>query len=286
MTQKKIDKLTPEQEAMIPVYLNQCLEAGLSTEPVNRPLVEKLVVEVYEERGLTPPKRFHWGDSPYAISMMQKEMSGAEAQVPLMRGGMDLDWLGFYGFLTEVLGLEWDGNLKPHLELARNSGWWMPFEEDVFLSDRPRVLKRDAENNLHCEDGPAIAYADGWELYFWHGTSIPKEWIMDKKNVDVSLALTWQNIEQRRCLAEIIGWEKVLDQLNPTTIDKDEDPQIGTLVEVDLPDSDGPSRFICVKCGTGRDFVIPVPLEMRTALEANSWTYGLTPEDFAPEFRT
>jgi len=49
---------------------------------------------------------------------------------------------------------------------------------------------------------------------------------------------------------------------------------IGTLVEVTLPDL-GKEKFLKVLCGTGREFAIPVPPEMKTALDANAWTFDL-----------
>ena len=55
-------------------------------------------------------------------------------------------------------------------------------------------------------------------------------------------------------------------------INKDDDDEIGTLLEVDLPDS-GKERFLVVTCGTGRKGIaLPVPRDMQTALQANSWT--------------
>jgi hypothetical protein len=111
----------------------------------------------------------------------------------------------------------------------------------------------------------------------WHGIQIPAEWIEKKSDVDPSLALTWKNIEQRRCLSEILGWSKVLEQLKPKTIDEDEDPEIGKLVEVNLPDV-GKARFLVVRCGTGRIFALCVPNETKSAAEGNAWTYGIDTE--------
>jgi hypothetical protein len=69
-------------------------------------------------------------------------------------------------------------------------------------------------------------------------------------------------------------------------IDKDEDPQIGTLLLVNIPDV-GKEQFLHVLCGTGREFAIPVPPTVKTALEANAWTYGVDPEVLRDlEFRT
>lgn len=65
----------------------------------------------------------------------------------------------------------------------------------------------------------------------------------------------------------------------------DEDAEIGILLEAEIPDS-GSERFLSVKCGTGRRFVIPVPSRLKTAHEANAWTYGLDTMSFKPEVRT
>lgn len=65
----------------------------------------------------------------------------------------------------------------------------------------------------------------------------------------------------------------------------DEDPQIGELLSVNLPDI-GQKKFLRVTCGTGRKFALPVPPEMETALEANAWTWGLEPNQYKPEVRT
>jgi hypothetical protein len=86
--------------------------------------------------------------------------------------------------------------------------------------------------------------------------------------------MTHPQIEQRRAAAEIIGWSRVLNAMSARVINRDGDPQIGTLLEVDLPDAPK-SRFLRVRCGTGRDFCLPVPREIDTALAANAWTYGV-----------
>jgi hypothetical protein len=115
--------------------------------------------------------------------------------------------------------------------------------------------------------------------------SVPQEWITDRAKLTPKAALTWANIEQRRAACEIVGWEKILHDLNAKTIDKDVDPQIGELVEVNLPDN-GPQRFLRVLCATGRKFALPVPTTMKTALEANAATYGIPATLYKPEIRT
>lgn len=90
---------------------------------------------------------------------------------------------------------------------------------------------------------------------------------------------------QRRAAAEILGWARILEELQPTVIDRNADPEIGTLLRCDLPDSPG-EQFLRVKCGTQREFVLPVPPDVRTAQEANAWTYGLKGDEYKLEART
>ena len=160
----------------------------------------------------------------------------------------------------------------------------------TIISDRPEILLLDERNQLHNENGCAIQWRDGLGCYYWHGVAIPGEWIMNKESLTPEIALTWKNIEQRRAACEILGWNAILKNLNAKIIDENPNPQIGTLLEVELPDT-GKERFLRVQCGTGREFAIPVTLfEHNTALECNAATYGWKPglpiEDFIPVHRT
>ena len=187
-------------------------------------------------------------------------------------GPHDLYWLGFYQFLKN-LGLESEADPGPQIELARNCGWWWPFENVCILSEHPSWLSLDDEGRMHGEKRAATQYPDGWGVYSWRGTRIPANWIEQPETLTPEMAITWDNAEQRRCAAEIIGWDKILTHLNAVCINEDPDPQIGKLMQVDLPDSPG-ERFLKVECGTGRTFALPVPPDTETALAAQSWMHG------------
>lgn len=159
-------------------------------------------------------------------------------------------------------------------------------DAEIFVSTLPVEVKMDDQRRLHCETGPAFVWLDDVRDYYWHGTNVPQEWIADKKKLTAKKAITWKNVEQRRAACEIVGWENALAELNAKVIDQDEDPKIGTLVEVDIPEI-GREKFLRVLCGTGRRFALPVPPDMTTALEANAWTYGVDTQVLrALEFRT
>ena len=113
-----------------------------------------------------------------------------------------------------------------------------------------------------------------------------KSWIKDRSSLTAAVALSQTNTEVRRAACEIIGWSKILRELNGTVIDRDDDPEIGELIEVNLPDN-GPQKFLRVLCATKREFAIPVAKEMKTALQASAWTYGVDDiTNYKPEVRT
>ncbi|NJN23047.1 MAG: hypothetical protein HC812_20060 [Leptolyngbya sp. RL_3_1] len=57
-----INELTPEQEALLPVYRDKWMAIGLSTEPCDRSAAESAARAAYEVAGLEPPKQFVWFD--------------------------------------------------------------------------------------------------------------------------------------------------------------------------------------------------------------------------------
>ena len=197
-------------------------------------------------------------------------------------------WGAYISFMRDVLG--WRGDTLESFSvdehLIKSCGWVWWHEDVLAISDRPCEIHRDAQGRLHCETGPAIAYRDGWCIHSWHGVVVPAEWVETKGALTAKDAITWKNIEQRRAACEIVGWYRILSELNARTINKHKNPQVGELVEVDLPDV-GRERFLRVHCGTGREFALPVPRKMKTAIAAQAWTWGLSPKEFSiPEVRT
>ena len=208
----------------------------------------------------------------------------------MMTGQTTASWIAFHTFAAKI-GVKYESELWKFFtawaDLGESCSWWMAYDGLCIISDRPRTLAFDAERRLHSETGPAIAFSDGWGVHAWHGQRIPANWIDDKASLTAKVALTWPNIEQRRAACEILGWNAVLTELKAKTIDKDPEPEIGELVEVTIPDV-GKERFLRVRCGTGRQFALPVPPDMKTALQANAWTYGIDDASkfVKPEIRT
>ena len=200
-------------------------------------------------------------------------------------------WAQYDSYLTamrDILGLRLPehANYKFWEEAAIHGTFRVMHQKFCIVSDFPELLKIDEQNRAHGQDGPSHRWRDGWSLYHWHGVAVPEHWIMNKNSLSAKEAITWENIEQRRAACEILGWAKILRELDAKVINEDGDPEIGTLVEVDLPDI-GKEKFLRVLCGTKREFALPVPPNMKTALQANAWTFGMDIKDFVvPEVRT
>lgn len=285
----KIESITSEQEAQLEVYRDKWLGIGLATGPVDLDKAKSAICMAYRLAGLDEPVKFYTARSPIDAIRVIQELDSSLSKNDIINemsyGCQDANWLGFYQYFRDVVGIEECNKLDGLFDLANHCGWLNMYEDTVVFQDRPEYIKFDDLTRLHCEDGPAIRYSDGYSVYSWHGTRVPETWINNKGSLSPKIALTWENVEQRRAACEILGWALVLRELNAHVIDCDADAEIGTLVEVQIPEI-GKEKFLKVMCATGREFAIPVPPEMNTALEANAWTYGLDPWEYTPEVRT
>lgn len=276
-----ITELTQKQIDMMPTYVDKWITIGMDCERIDKIAARAAVNAMYKNVDLNEPKVIQFADGPTHGFNIYKDMGGTNINDFLngiMFGQHEAQWLSFYDFFRVEVGVK---NLEKVIalnEVAKTCGWVYCAREIAIVMDKPLYVKMDDQNRLHCESGPAIEYVDGTKIYGWHGVRVPANWIEDKSSLTAHAALTVENVEQRRAACEILGWNNILKELDAKTLDVDEDPMIGTLVEVDIPEI-GRERFLKVLCGTGREFAIPVPPDVHTALEANAWTYGMNPAD-------
>lgn len=217
-----------------------------------------------------------------AIKVIKKKIEETGAQVNPYNCIWDYYLMAFYhAAYAQCPDQSHEFGRQNFLEAFKNGlGFYINLGNFAVAITRP-MAKRDDQLRIHCQDGPAIIWGKT-KQYFWHGVEVPGEWIEKKNEVDPKLCLNYDNIEQRRALCEIIGWNKVLELLDAKPIQKD---KFGELLEVNLPDA-GTTRFVKVLCGTGRTFAIPVPATCKTAHEAVAASYSLSVEEYNPEVRT
>jgi hypothetical protein len=171
-------------------------------------------------------------------------------------------------------------------DAAIHGGFRVMHEDFCIVSDFPETIKIDDQNRPHCEDGPSHRWRDGWSLYHWHGVKVPEKWIVDRSNLTAADVFKEENAEVRRAGCEILGWDRVLTGIDAKLIDDDGDPFVGTLYEGQIP---GAARcgFLKVLCGTSRQFCIPVPAGLESAMAAQAWIAGQPLVEWQkPEIRT
>ena len=118
-------------------------------------------------------------------------------------------WPAYLSFFRHVARLPIDYSKWAHWEtLARRSGPRVVHPEFCIVSDRPEVLRVDAQNRPHCEDGPFCRWRDGSALYSVHGVRVPA-WIVEHPDrITVALIDAEQNTEVRRVMIARYGVEK------------------------------------------------------------------------------
>lgn len=90
-------------------------------------------------------------------------------------------------------------------------GWWWPQPRFVIVSDRPRELHLDG-GRLHRADGPALRWADGFELYFLSGVHVDRDVILHPDRISVTDICAEPDIERRRIMIDRLGADLFVDR--------------------------------------------------------------------------
>lgn len=171
----KIESLTPEQTARFGEYVEKCIAIGLNTDEVDLDNAKLSMCKAYRLAGLKEPTQFHVVDSPTAAIDLIQTLDPSKKKSDILNemcfGSMDISWISFYKYFIEVVGLDLE-KITGLLELTQHTGWYNAYEDVVVFQHRPEYIKMDDTNRLHCENGPAIRYRDGYSVYSWHGLSL------------------------------------------------------------------------------------------------------------------
>ena len=244
---QRIEKLTKEQEAMLPVWRDKWIDIGLKTGVTDWETVEKYLPVCYEKANIKYPKNIVRVSSPlvgaFAASIADKiwtkktntvdgavhyavhdavsnavgsavrdavhyavhdTVRGAVSNAVGSAVGDAIDsavrsavgsavgkitwhyWLGgqfwvggwwgspsYVSFFTDVCGLKLSKDIQERATAYRmvceSANYIWANRNFVMICARPTKIRRNARGMLHCENGKAIEYPDGWGLYYLNG---------------------------------------------------------------------------------------------------------------------
>jgi hypothetical protein len=113
--------------------------------------------------------------------------------------------------------------------LDEQMGWYDPRAKVCIVCDRPRIMNFDEKRELHMDGAPAVEYADGFSVYAFHGTVLPKKYGEIPSNKwDPCWLLEKTSDKMRRTLLSGMSFESIKDTLNLKEIDSSKEYRLWT----------------------------------------------------------
>jgi hypothetical protein len=185
-------------------------------------------------------------------------------------GQHDAGWLAFYAYFREACGLSQETQKLCGLwEIAHSANWWLPHQKICWVSERHNVLNRDGRGRLHCENGPALAYPDGWSIWALHGVRLPTEGeqiVLRPETQSLAQIDGEANAEIRRLRIQRYGWPRYLVAKNARVLDHRRNHVEGT--QESLMQLGEQRVLVCVCPSTGKIFSMEVDPECMNCAQA------------------
>lgn len=186
-------------------------------------------------------------------------------------GQMDMFWIAYYRYPEQYLHVDY-GEFSKVLQLwdtlGKSCGWWYPYENICFVSDRPEQIHKKGVQ-LHNDSGPAVLYRDGYALWCLNGVDVGELIVTTPADqLDVNLILTTKNAEVRREIVRKIGIERVCDELKARVIDTQGDY---SLLLLDLQDGRKRPYLKMLNPSIGTYHIEGVPPDCDTVEKAITW---------------
>jgi hypothetical protein len=170
----------------------------------------------------------------------------------------------------------------PFRNFIKSGAWdFLWFEGLCIATCRPSVVKKDTQDRLHCENGPAAEWPSGEKYWFLHGVNVP-EWLVTTETgkINPQLALTEKNVDVQREIIRKVGAERMLKVCNAKTLDifQDKHSKGGNeykLLEMKIGQINRKYLYFEHASLPGVFYAQPVPPETKKALHGRAWIIGI-----------
>lgn len=157
----------------------------------------------------------------------------------------------------------------------------------------PHLIQYVVNNRLHRADGPAVITSNGTKTYYWKGIFIEPALWKSKDTISAAEVFAIKNIELRRCMIEMIGYEAFIARAGNKIKVIHEDKKTGAILYSCQMPEEGSEALVVVKVIDGtpvqdengnitrKKYFIRVPPTMKNCSHAIAWTFEMEPEEYA-----
>jgi hypothetical protein len=309
-----IEKLTPEQELMVPEYQRRYTNIGLNTDEVDMSVKEDLnIFYKYMEK---PNPTYIYVDNLWEANVVVSSMKMLETSFPELDeainkgdiipreiiddiaskikvtshgyniGNINAYWVGYLQFGEKVLNIKYDYKeydpdiLNVWQRVIEKVGYFMAFEEYCIIMNRPKEVHFDENRELHNEDGTAISFRRGNEcdVFAINGVRVPKQVIVEPETITLDQVLNEENAEIKRIMMDVYGMGRYLEETKASILDMDTTfthiRGEGTMTRALMEDAEKRRYLVSTDGSTSRCYWMQVPNEVSTCVEADKALAG------------
>ena len=186
-----IDKLTPQQEAQIQVYLKKWLDIGYRVDSIDKTKAVDAVHFFYEKILKISTPEIHFVSSPKQAQLLCNKLvhginENSEKKVEYFNIARSNWWMSYYAFYDYVLHVLFPEKVNEFqqftefLEHSKNFHMLWTFDKFTIVCDFPCAINLDEEHKLHSNFTGALIYRDEYQLYSVNGETMKKDVWLDK----------------------------------------------------------------------------------------------------------
>lgn len=174
----KLTKLSEQQKARLKEIREEYIEKFLTFSEINKAKTIELITFVY---GLIkkPCPKIYQVSSPLAAQQLANKWKGTTKQAYSTGTYLTINWASVYAYYDAWVefGIITKDKFPKYFALREfvNCGIFsvIEFDQAIIIVEKPIFIKR-LNGRMHCIDGPAIKWRDGYCQYFINGRAMPK----------------------------------------------------------------------------------------------------------------
>jgi len=172
--------------------------------------------------------------------------------------------------------------IDAYADLVESAGYAWLNKDFAFICERPTQLHRNAAGQLHCNDGLAIAWPDGWGMWMLGGVRVDEQIVMTPQTQTLQQIREEGNEEVKRLRIERFagrdaspadGWRRYLDEAGAKVVNRRRNDVENTR-EALMRSPDGLTTLVCACPSTARVYALEVPGDTTTCEQAQRFLWS------------